>query len=483
MVDVFLLCLAQQGVIRISQAKGGGWIDRSTIASVEFKPDVLRGLSRIELPRALEDWEVFHTYLEVLTGKPDGSLGPKYDKATADEALQLFWGQKYIDRNELERVEREVRELFSALGRDEKHPFDDILLYWMEFTEEAKPATYSEEDCFDWVRRSILKAAGAAQVEDLTAEHLSSFRENHRRLTELLESFKQTSLVLIRAAKMASAPLPEGKGYQEIRKAQQDVLKELTDCEKIILNPDVVNVRLNPRLSKLEQFYVEAYLGELMRLNSIQGQIADLGTDIGTSPEFQVLEDFAGEVPEAKRTLDAAKENAGDVPATLRRSPEDRDKAEKEVKSEAKVKDLQSQDLTFKRLKQECEDRLGAQSGLSGVPSTALTDFVEFLLSPGVVEQLKTIEKPSKELTEILGAKSASELSEMLLTTPSPQRREVAKILKNVLGKKKAKTVSLKAFSPKTDVIWDRGELVTLVKEFEQFVGKQWEDGKYLKIE
>ena len=77
MVDVYLLCLAQQGVIRISQAKGGGWIDRSTIASVEFKPDVLRGLSRIELPRALEDWEVFHTYLEVLTGKPDGSLGPK----------------------------------------------------------------------------------------------------------------------------------------------------------------------------------------------------------------------------------------------------------------------------------------------------------------------------------------------------------------------------------------------------------------------
>ena len=69
----------------------------------------------------------------------------------------------------------------------------------------------------------------------------------------------------------------EGKSYQEIRKAQQDVLKELTDCEKIILNPDAVNVRLNPRLSKLEQFYVEAYLGELMRLDSIQGQLTDLG--------------------------------------------------------------------------------------------------------------------------------------------------------------------------------------------------------------
>ena len=483
MVDVFLLCLSQQGVIRISQAKGGGWIDRSTIVSIEFKPDILRGLSRIELPRALEDWEVFHTYLEVLTGKPDGSLGPKYDKASADEALQFFWGQKYIDRNELERVERDVRELFSALGQGEKHPFDDLLLYWMEFAEEVKPATYSEEDCFDWVRRSILGAAAVAQVEELTAEHLSSFRENHRRLTELLESFKQTSLVLIRAAKMASAPLPDGKSYQEIRKAQQDVLKELTDCEKIILNPDAVNVRLNPRLGKLEQFYVEAYLSELMRLNSIQGQLAELGSNVGTSPELEVLGDFAGEVPEAKRILGAAKESAADVPAALRRSPDDRDKAEKEVRSEAKVKDLQSQDLTFKRLKQECEERLVAQSGLSNIPSTALTEFADFLFSPGVVAQLRSIEKPQKNLAEILAAKTAADVSEILLTTPSPQRQELAKLFKAVLGKKCAKTVSLRAFSPKTDVIWDQNELGRLVEEFEGFVTGQWEEGKYLKIE
>jgi hypothetical protein len=193
--------------------------------------------------------------------------------------------------------------------------------------------------------------------------------------------------------------------------------------------------------------------------------------------------DFAGEVPEAKRILVAANESAADVPPVLRRSPEDRDKAEKEVRSEAKVKDLQSQDLTFKRLKQECEDRLGAQSGLSGVPSTALTDFAEFLLSPGVVEQLKTIEKPPKDLTEMLAAKSAAEVSEMLLTAPSKRRQELARLFKAVLGKKRAKTVSLKAFNPKTDVIWDRAELGRLVKEFEGFVTEQWEDGKYLKIE
>ena len=93
------------------------------------------------------------------------------------------------------------------------------------------------------------------------------------------------------------------------------------------------------------------------------------------------------------------------------------------------------------------------------------------------------IDWPPKELTEMLGAKSAAEVSEMLLTAPSKRRQELAKLFKAVLGKKRAKAVSLKAFSPTTDVIWDRAELGRLVKEFEGFVTDQWEEGKYLKIE
>jgi len=65
----------------------------------------------------------------------------------------------------------------------------------------------------------------------------------------------------------------------------------------------------------------------------------------------------------------------------------------------------------------------------------------------------------------------------------SEQLRELAKLFKAVLGKKRAKTVSLKTFNPKIDLILDRGELARLVKEFEGFVNEQWEDGKYLKIQ
>lgn len=481
MVDVYLLCLTQQGVIRISQLRGG-WIDRSTIASIDFKPDTLRGMGRIELPRALDDWEVFYPYLEVLTGL-DGRLGPKYDKAAADDALRLLWESRWIEKKVVEDTDRDIRELFEALGQREKHPFDDLLLYWLEFSDEGRPETFSEDDVYQWLRRAVLRAAGISDVDALSAEHLTRFREAHRQWTDLEASFTRTSSILLKAAKLCSAPLPDGTGYREIAQAQEAVRKELAHCEELMLNPDGVNTRLAPRLSQLETPFVEAYLGELMRLNSLQGQVRDLTTNLANAPELEALSDFAADVPEANRILEEARQAVRRAPAALRSVPEDRDRAEKDVRREARVKDLNGQDLTFRRLKEEGDSRLVAQSGLSEVPKAALKQFVAFLLSPGVVEQLKFIEKPPKELVEILGAASAADAAEVLLTMPAKKRQELARLFKAVLGKKRAKTISLKAFRPATDVVWERRELHRLVNEFEEFLNGQWEDGKYFKIE
>jgi len=482
MVDIYLLCLAQQGVIRITQSKGG-YIDRSTIASIEFKPDVLRGMSRIELPRAPQDWEVFHPYLEVMTGKPASSLGPKYEKAAADEALRAYWEQKWVDRTALERIDQDVRELYQALGKADKNPFDDLLLYWQEFAEEGRPEPYAEDEAFNWLRRSVLKASAVAQPDDLTAEHLERFSENHRRLSELQESFGKTSVLLLRAAKLASALLPDGAGYDEIRRAQGDVRKELEDCQRMILNPDSVNTRLAPRLNNLEQLYVESYLNELMCLDSIQGQLAKLAEDAGKTPQLEALADFAGDVPEARRVLDAALARLAGAPPQLRRPPEDRDRAEKDVRQQACVRDVQSQDLTFRRLRAECQQRFNAQSDLAGVPGGALNEFGAFLISPGVLEQLKTIGTPPAELSELLRSNNAGEAAECLLTMPSKKRRDLAKLFKALLGKKKGKAVALSGFRPTTDVIWEKGDIARLTSEFEQFIERQWEDGAYLKIE
>jgi hypothetical protein len=113
MVDIYLVALAQQGVVRVSDRRGG-WIDRATVATIDFKPETLRSFARIELPKALDDWPVFSPYLEALLGRPEGSLGPKYDKATADDALVDLWTNAWLKLDDLRQVEENLRELGRA---------------------------------------------------------------------------------------------------------------------------------------------------------------------------------------------------------------------------------------------------------------------------------------------------------------------------------------------------------------------------------
>ncbi len=481
MVDVYLLCLAQQGVIRISQTRGG-WIDRSTIASIDFKPETLRGMTRIELPRALDDWEIFYPYLETLTGLK-GNLGPKYDEAAADDALRGFWETCWVDKSSVEDIERDIRELFDALDQREKRSFDDLLLYWLEFADEPKPESCTDEEVYQWLRRAVLRVAHVAEPGQLTGAHLNTFQTYHKEWIELKANFLKTSSILLRAAKLCAAPLPDGKAYAEIARAQEHVRKELAEVEQLIRNPDRVNTRLLPRLKHLEDPFVESYLNELMRLDSLQGQIQQLQSELIRSEALEALRDFATELTEAQDALNAAQQAIAGAPPPLRRSPEDRDRAEKEVRREAKLKDLENRDLTFRRLKEEADARLAAQSGLTSVPDSALERFAGFLLSPGVVEQLRTIEKPPKELEEVLTAPDVRVAAEVLLTMPSQQRRELAKVLKAALGRKQPKSVSLKAFRPTTSVLWDRADVARVVQEFDDFLNRQWEEGKYLKLD
>jgi hypothetical protein len=105
---------------------------------------------------------------------------------------------------------------------------------------------------------------------------------------------------LLRAAKVATAPLPEGKQYRPVEKAQADVTKELQKAEELILSPDTVTTRLVPRLNQLEAIHVPAYLHELPRLDSLQAQLEDNAAEVEKSPEYGVLNDFSSDITEAE---------------------------------------------------------------------------------------------------------------------------------------------------------------------------------------
>jgi hypothetical protein len=481
MVDVYLLCLAQQGQIRISDRKGA-WIDRSTIANIDFKPETLRGLQRIELAKAPEAWPLLAPYLEAVLEQTPGSLGTKYDQPRAEEALRELWTDRWLETGDLQRIDDDLKELFRILKRQRDNPFDDLLLFWLQFAKEKKPETFSHDEVFEAFARAVVCAAGVASVEELTSSHLTTFRENVRRLKELRERFTDTRTLLLRAARLANAPLPpDNAATVEIGRAQQEVQKELQNAPDLIINPDTVQTRLLPRLEKLEKSYVPAYLDNLMALQASQADVESAANGILGGDPLRVLQQLST-VTEAKSAARTLRESASTRPPRLRRSPEDRDLAEREVRERGTVLDeVENRELSFRRLAEEVERRREAAAQLQAAGQDALLRFAGFLMTRRIHEKLESAHdlKPAQEL---LAARTAETMAECLRTMPTADLEVLAKLLAAAVGEKTPKAVSLSAFQPRTSVLWDKSDINSVVEDFRQYLEHEWDDGHYLNI-
>ena len=259
--------------------------------------------------------------------------------------------------------------------------------------------------------------------------------------------------------------------------------KELEKAEELILSHDTVTTRLVPRLNQLESDYVPAYLDDLVRLDSLQTELEGIAAEVGKSPEYEVLNDFSSDVTEAETRRQQCRDALAGLPPRLRRTPEDRDVAEAEVKREARVKDTRGEDISFRRLVQLSQARQEIAAKLPTVAEDALRAFAGFLKSPGVVSLLGAVKNPSVGLAGILSANTDKEVAETLLTLPKPDRKALAKELKAALGGKTAKVVTIGTFTPKTTVLWDKTDIQTVVAEFKDYLKGQWRDGQYIKIE
>ena len=131
MVDIYLLAMAQQGVVKINLKKGSP-IDRNTISSIDFKPETLRNFESVEIPKAWIDWDKIIPYLEIVSGVPDGNYGQKFDQTVAHKAMQKV-SEAWIPSEKIKGFVDRVSELFHEL--QQKDPYDAFLLFWLGFFE------------------------------------------------------------------------------------------------------------------------------------------------------------------------------------------------------------------------------------------------------------------------------------------------------------------------------------------------------------
>ncbi len=486
MVDVYLLAMVRAGKIRISQKKGS-FLDRNTIALIDFKPETLRGLERIDLPRPLDNWDKFYSYLEVLLSRregtlgpvPEGSLGPLYDRGKADEALRSLWADHWINTEEVNNLADDLRGLYRDLGKT--NSFDELLLYWLGFAEEPKPTVFDDEDVYDAFRRAVIRVAQKEDADELDEAALKQFRERFKDYSELRVSFVKSRSKVVRAARLARTSV---SSHPELEERQQELLAELENVDELILNPDRISVRLLPRIEKFEEAYVPVYVRAVLKLVEAQNELNAAGEEVESSEEVAVLSDFAEELDEARDLLSGLKTILTRAPGTLLSAPVARKSGLDElVRHEVLLPDDNKIPLQLPRLETAIDERRRSTAEIRQVGPGQLKELIRFLLSPGVLAVVNSIPEILPGLDDIRCAESLDAVAEALLALPSRDRKCLAKRLKAALGHKEPKVVQLRQFRPRNGTVLEHSDIDRLVTEFREFLESVWEEGKYLRLE
>ena len=243
MVDIYLLALCQAGVIRINRKRGGS-IDSTMIASIEFKPDVLRDFESVELPKALSQWEKVAPFIEVIAGLAPGSITGKYEPRQARDGLSKVTSA-WLEANKVDSLLERVAALFGGLKQ--KDPYDDILGFWMEFFQHRLPGD-SDENNFNAFMEALLTSLPLDKPEDLSTSHLATFRERWKALQALLLHFDDLAALFSSAGSYASTPMPLGPGTNALHQAIARLRPLIQEAKELVINPDRTHAELTPVL-------------------------------------------------------------------------------------------------------------------------------------------------------------------------------------------------------------------------------------------
>lgn len=466
MVDIYLLCLVQQGHIRIQQKKGP-WIDRASIGTIEFKPDILKGMDRIELPKPLPDWKYLSTYLEVMLGKQAGTLGPNYELVKAREAL-LAIREVWKPYDKVSGLDKRIRKLFTFLGQPA--PFDDLLLQCMEFFQHAIPGPDEDDEVVStFIFQCILTDAKAEKGDAIPPDHLGLFKTRWDQLNELLDNFGDHEAIIQAAGDYARIEVPQGSRYESLRAALKKLPRWLAQAEKLVVDRHMVKGQLEPILEEVQQVYFPCYWEGLARIQAASKKLFAETQAIRASQETIVLRELAAYVTEADhlyKELLAALDEA--EKAGLHQEYSE-DVVKKNLALATTVENDGNLPITLKEMAGWLETIETTRVNIESLSESHLARLAAFLDSSGVKSKLeKYTHIPAiAALDEKPGEKN---IIDHLLIFDEGTLRELGKHLKAALSKAPGKAVKLSKFKPSRAYIWTDDDIETIVQEFREYL-------------
>ena len=186
MVQIYLLCLVQQGKVRVGLGAKSGLpltaIDYATIAGIDFSAKVLDNLGEVQKVARPQNWEVLRPYAEKLLGR---SIPSTNDDALISQSRAELRNLLAAEKDEAARARGKAKDLFDALRAE--NPYETELgqvaaLFATDLSDgnDIDLLRYALKECLGYAAFDN-ESVAQTEVDDL-ANRLKNYRDTQHLL-------------------------------------------------------------------------------------------------------------------------------------------------------------------------------------------------------------------------------------------------------------------------------------------------------------
>lgn len=461
MIDIYLLCLAREGKLRIVLSGKGAataeYIDYTNIGELTFNAALLNSMAKVQRLKAPEGWPVLAPYAAILLD--DESL--KTIQKDADITAALDRLKKWRDQRkpEMDALIERLDDLMSEI--QQTNPVADVLQSWKAFLS----ANIDDADAISHLLNALDTSFGYtcyAQQEHKQTE--TDDLATRKKTWEKTDAFCRHE-PRIRAAYRYSLLTVEKSGpVGELKDKLRSLGKKLDHVGDLMESEAKLQSQLLDLLDSIQSTYKTRYL---QAFDEVTGKCEQVRGDIDNLPDSREFKAIAELVKiEALGSVNIAtlKDEVRGYKDGLFESSLDRNGVDAGLKHRPQpegctlhVDEADSLVAAAEQAQQQAETEVRA----------ALLNIASLLRQPAL-RSLLDQGKQEKFIAAVLGADSDEKLAEVLAEC-IPADPGNAKLLAKYLKKIVVKIVHLHDFQPsKTKV--EKGDIETVVGEFRKFL-------------
>lgn len=473
MVQLYLLCLAREGKIRIAvgpkSALSSPWIDYSNISDIDFSAKILDSLTEIQKMAKPENWELLRPYAEKLLGE---EIPSTHDDSVISEYRAKLRNLFAKEKQTSGRLSTRVKNIFEALRASNPYEteFDQISRLFsidLESGNDIDLLLYGLKEILGY-QAFDTGAVSQTEIDDL-ANRLKNYRD--------LQNFISFENELLTANLYCNHQIPEHDYLQGIRKAQRKVADKLANLRSYIDSDIKLKTEFigntppekgeTGTIGKLVYEYTTVYVtlhdSVADKTEKHRKQIHDI---VGGKEHksLRILEKISALQPAVFDVLDSQLSQLAEGIFTCP------DPSRRSIEEQARRGPIHQCGLSFLNAPDHLNDAEQAADEALSIFDDALDSKMEIFLNPTVRERLKQ-GKSERIIAELLKCRSIAEVRsyfvKLCLDDPS-----VVDTIDRYLKRIAIKSVKMSDFKPTVSTI-EKEQIPALAQEFQKYLEDQ----------